>query len=158
MSCSGTINFTDLSSNGPTSWFWDFGDGNTSNLQNPSHTYQTGGIYSVSLTTTNQYGTNIYSLIDYVNIMDLNLSLIPDSACGSSSLILQSNSSNNNVKWYSDPLGQNLLFSGPIFTTPVLNNSTTYYILKARNEFANIFGGPSDNTFGLEVHTRGIDI
>ena len=79
MSCSGTINFTDLSSNGPTSWFWDFGDGNTSNLQNPSHTYQTGGIYSVVLTTTNQYGTNIYSLIDYVNIMDLNLSLIPDS-------------------------------------------------------------------------------
>ena len=60
--------------------------------------------------------------------MDLNLSLIPDSACGNSSLILQSNSSNNNVKWYSDPTGQNLLFTGPIFTTPVLNNSTTYYI------------------------------
>ena len=148
MSCNGTINFTDLSSNGPTSWFWDFGDGNTSNLQNPSHTYQTGGIYSVVLTTTNQYGTNIYSLIDYVNIMDLNLSFNSRfKTCGSSSLILQSNSSNNNVKWYSDPLGQNLLFSGPIFTTPVLNNSTTYYV-NAEMNFSNIFGGPSDNNFG----------
>ena len=147
MSCNGTINFTDLSSNGPTSWLWDFGDGNTSNLQNPSHTYQSGGVYSVSLTTTNQYGTNIYSLIDYVNIMDLNLSLIPDSACGSSSLVLQSNSSNNNVKWYSDPGGQNLLFTGPNYTTPVLNNSTTYYA-QAEMNFSNIFGGPSDNTFG----------
>ena len=35
--------------------------------------------FILCLTTTNQYGTNIYSLIDYVNIMDLNLSLIPDS-------------------------------------------------------------------------------
>jgi hypothetical protein len=43
--------FTDLSSgSGPvTAWFWDFGDGTTSNLQNPVHTYAIGGLYNVCL-------------------------------------------------------------------------------------------------------------
>jgi PKD repeat protein len=38
---------------GATSWLWNFGDGNSSNLQNPSHTYTSNGIYTVSLTTSN---------------------------------------------------------------------------------------------------------
>ena len=43
-----TVNFTDTSS-GATSWSWDFGDGTTSTLQNPSHTYATAGNYTVAL-------------------------------------------------------------------------------------------------------------
>lgn len=45
-----SVNFIDNSSNHPTTWSWDFGDGNTSNLQNPNHGYQTVGIFSVTLT------------------------------------------------------------------------------------------------------------
>ena len=45
-----TVNFTDLSTGGPESWLWDFGDGETSTLQNPGHDYFTFGIYTVSLT------------------------------------------------------------------------------------------------------------
>ncbi|MCH8319126.1 MAG: PKD domain-containing protein, partial [Bacteroidetes bacterium] len=52
----GTVNFTDLSTNTPTSWAWDFGDGGASTLQNPSHIYSTIGTYTVSLTATNAYG------------------------------------------------------------------------------------------------------
>ena len=44
-----TINFNDLSTGNPTAWSWDFGDGSTSTLQNPSHTYSTNGTYSVTL-------------------------------------------------------------------------------------------------------------
>ncbi len=51
----GAIDFTDESTNA-TSWFWDFGDGTTSSEQNPSHTYETYGDYTVSLTTTNDAG------------------------------------------------------------------------------------------------------
>jgi hypothetical protein len=43
-----TINFTDTSL-GATSWAWDFGDGTTSTLQNPSHTYAATGNYNVAL-------------------------------------------------------------------------------------------------------------
>ena len=47
-----TINFADTSTPAPTAWHWDFGDGNTSALQNPSHTYTSAGTYSVTLTAT----------------------------------------------------------------------------------------------------------
>jgi hypothetical protein len=48
-----TVDFTDSSTNTPVSWSWNFGDGNTSDLQNPSHTYTTPGTYTVSLTASN---------------------------------------------------------------------------------------------------------
>ena len=43
------VQFTDTSAGGPTSWAWDFGDGATSTLANPSHTYTAPGTYTVSL-------------------------------------------------------------------------------------------------------------
>jgi PKD repeat protein len=57
---STTINFQDASQPGAngniTNWDWDFGDGNTSIQQTPSHAYQAGGIYAVSLIVTNNFG------------------------------------------------------------------------------------------------------
>ena len=57
-----TIQFADTSSGAPTSWFWDFGDGGTSNQQNPSHDYSASGPFpknfSVKLTVGNAGGTN----------------------------------------------------------------------------------------------------
>ncbi len=44
-----TTTFTDNSTGNPVSWLWNFGDGNTSTDQNPTHTYSSTGIFSVSL-------------------------------------------------------------------------------------------------------------
>ncbi len=44
-----TVHFTDLSSQNASLWIWDFGDGNTSDQQNPNHTYSQTGIYQVHL-------------------------------------------------------------------------------------------------------------
>jgi PKD repeat protein len=52
------VEFTDLSSNSPTTWKWDFGDGTSSTEQNPRHIYLREGAYDVSLTVTNQYGSD----------------------------------------------------------------------------------------------------
>ena len=46
------IHFTDVSTGNPTNWMWDFGDGNTSSLQNPFHSYASSGTYNVSLIIT----------------------------------------------------------------------------------------------------------
>jgi PKD repeat protein len=50
--------FTDESLDGPTSWFWEFGDGGTSNEQNPVHFYVESGTYMVALTVCNEAGCN----------------------------------------------------------------------------------------------------
>jgi PKD repeat protein len=54
-----TTNFNDQSTSGGTilSWFWDFGDGTTSSLQNPTHTYPANGTYLVCLTVTDSCGS-----------------------------------------------------------------------------------------------------
>ncbi|MBK8706752.1 MAG: T9SS type A sorting domain-containing protein [Saprospiraceae bacterium] len=51
-----TASFTNISSQGTYSW--NFGDGGTSTQTNPSHTYQSPGVYQVCLTVTNSCGTD----------------------------------------------------------------------------------------------------
>jgi PKD repeat protein len=52
-----TVNFSDTSTGGPTSWAWDFGDGGTSTVQSPSHTYTSTGTFTARLTATNGQGS-----------------------------------------------------------------------------------------------------
>lgn len=59
--------FTDVS-NFATSWAWDFGDGNTSTEQNPSHTYASAGTYTVTLQATNANGTTELVKTDYITV------------------------------------------------------------------------------------------
>ena len=54
-----TADFTDTSTDSDgsvVSWSWDFGDGNTSTDQNPSHTYGAAGTFTASLTATDNEG------------------------------------------------------------------------------------------------------
>ncbi|MEO8228399.1 MAG: tandem-95 repeat protein [Chloroflexota bacterium] len=66
-----TVNFTDTSSNSPTSWAWNFGDPssgalNTSTVQNPPHQYLGAGSYTVSLTATNGSGPGSITKTNYI--------------------------------------------------------------------------------------------
>lgn len=62
------ITFTDESTGNPASWDWSFGDGNTSTLEDPTHTYVSNGTYSVTLTETNLIGTNETTREEYIMI------------------------------------------------------------------------------------------
>ena len=63
-----TTFFTDQSTNTPASWDWDFGDGNTSNFQNPVHNYTVAGDFTVSLTVTNADGSDTITDVVKVSI------------------------------------------------------------------------------------------
>ncbi len=63
-----TVNFTDQSTNSPTSWSWDFGDGGVSTLQNPSHAYNAAGNYTVMLTVTNFCGSDAETKASYITV------------------------------------------------------------------------------------------
>ncbi len=56
-----TAQFTDASTGAPTAWSWDFGDGTTSTVQNPTHTYASAGTYTVELTASNAAGSSVTS-------------------------------------------------------------------------------------------------
>ncbi|RYU72274.1 GEVED domain-containing protein, partial [Hymenobacter persicinus] len=64
--CVNPVQFTDQSQNAPTSWLWDFGDGQTSTQQNPRHCYTTAGTYTVVLTATNAVGSNSRTRTNYI--------------------------------------------------------------------------------------------
>lgn len=53
-----TVNFTDMSTNAPTSWAWDFGDGGSSTEQNPSHAFPSSSSYEVCLIAANAFGSD----------------------------------------------------------------------------------------------------
>jgi PKD repeat protein len=65
------VNFSDTSTptSGETfiSWAWDFGDGNTSTVQNPSHSFTADGVFTVSLQVCDPVGCNTASADITVN-------------------------------------------------------------------------------------------
>jgi len=72
-----TVNFTDLSTNGPTSWSWAYSPttityvgGTNSSSQNPQVQFNAVGLYTVSLTATNAYGNDTETKTNYINAVD----------------------------------------------------------------------------------------
>jgi PKD repeat protein len=62
-----SVDFTDQSTGNPSTWNWDFGDGNSSQVQNPTHTYASGGSYVVTLTAGNTCGSTDSVFTVYVS-------------------------------------------------------------------------------------------
>jgi len=60
------VQFTDKSSNSPTSWKWSFGDGTYSTAKNPVHKYSKAGKYTVSLTVKNAKGSSTKTISGYI--------------------------------------------------------------------------------------------
>ena len=52
------VTFTDKTKGIPTAWEWNFGDGENSTQQNPTHIYSKAGTYIVNLTVSNTNGTD----------------------------------------------------------------------------------------------------
>jgi PKD repeat protein len=66
-----SVDFTDLSTNDPTSWLWDFGDDETSTEQHPTHEYAEAGTYTVSLTATNAGGSDEEIKAGYIIVVEV---------------------------------------------------------------------------------------
>lgn len=66
------VSFTDLTTNEPTSWSWSFEGGtpSTSTAQNPKVVYSTPGLYDVTLSVTNEGGSNTKTETSYIQVID----------------------------------------------------------------------------------------
>lgn len=86
----GIITFTDMTtvtgSDTVSNWFWDFGDGNTSNLQNPIHNYSFSGSYNVTLIATSSIGCidtivlpiSVTNGLENIESHDISLNIYPN--------------------------------------------------------------------------------
>jgi len=124
--CSGVVQFTDQSSLA-TSWLWNFGDGNTSTEQNPLHAYLTDGTFTVSLTATNAYGSDVHSVNNMIAVdMPTAPTTTGASACGPATLTLGA-SGTGTLAWYDAAIGGNQITTGNSYNA-AFSNTTTYYV------------------------------
>ncbi len=65
------VHFTDLSTNNPSDWKWNFGDGSSGTGQNPDHAYRQPGIYSVTLTASDVYTSISHTKRDYITVVNI---------------------------------------------------------------------------------------
>jgi PKD repeat protein len=160
--CSGSISFTDLSSQNPTSWLWDFGDGNTSTQQNPTHTYSANGNYTVSLTATNPFGNNTKTESNYITVNlsgqgPVPASCIPLTGNGSFGFGITNFSFNtinkpsgNASEGYSDfTCYQTSVYAGKNYTISIVANTPAQHNIRAWIDFNNdgVFNASTELVF-----------
>jgi beta propeller repeat protein len=65
-----SVSFMGTATNSPTGWSWEFGDGGTAAIRNPSYIYTSAGTYTVNLTATNSFGNGKRSRPAYVTAIN----------------------------------------------------------------------------------------
>jgi len=145
-SCSGEVSFTDLSTNEPSAWNWNFGDGTTSTQQNPTHFYSASGTYTVQLTVFNAVGQGTQTSQDLVTVTLLDPPVAQNvELCGPGTAELVASGSNS-LLWYDQASGGSPLATGPMFTPPVSTTGTWYVENSSVPSPDN--GGATTNTIG----------
>lgn len=148
-SCVGEVFFYDASTFQPSSWLWNFGDGNTSTLQNPTHTYQQSGTYNVTLTSTNQYGSDTEVKSSYITINRPTAPSVADQmVCKDDDLsIISSGIGGGYLNWYTVATGGSPIHTGDTLEMTAVQNSTVVYVEEVI-EAPVLNVGPNNNSFG----------
>ncbi len=122
------VAFQSTSINTVTSYAWDFGDGNTSTQESPTHVYQNSGNYNVSLTVTNAIGSDTKTVTDFV---DVQIASLPNTAsttiCSGADETIELTGSNGYV-WYEQATGGDVVNTGNSIDLSGLTANKTYYV------------------------------
>jgi PKD repeat protein len=142
----GTLNFTNGSTNA-TSYEWNFGDGTTSNEENPTHTYTSNGEFEVTLTATNECGfaSSTQSIEVLVNGLGeipgiTGFNLFPNPNGGQFTMTLQGQAQKALEISFTNILGQRLMFEQVDFNSGSLSRQFAFdclaagvYVLKVKS-------------------------
>lgn len=146
------VGFTDKSTGNPTSWNWNFGDGNRSTLQNPSHQYDSAGIYPVTLIVKNAAGASTKTKNNYIIVNETGVAPIaefegtPVSGPAPLTVSFTDQSANNPTSWnwnFGD--GNNSTDKNP---THQYDGNGTYTVTMTAT---NAFGSDSETKTGYIV-------
>ncbi|HPX75406.1 MAG TPA: PKD domain-containing protein, partial [Bacteroidales bacterium] len=165
-----TVNFTDLSTNNPQEWLWNFGDGTSSTEQNPQHFYSEAGEYTVSLTCSNEQGNDVIVKENYIIVFEkpsLSFEVTDESSTGSADGTItltitggtepyQINWSNNSHGLYLENLSAGLYSVAVIDANNCMNTATVTVgvVTGIANNIKNnisIYPNPSNGNFKIEA-------
>lgn len=151
------VNFRDNCAFTATSWQWDFGNGNTSTLQNPAATFLTSGLYNVKLTASD--GTQTYTVTKTITVYRLpvvNFTADRINACVNDTLTFTSNITlgDAGIAAYAWGFGNGIAYSNPV-TRYIYNQTGAYTVTlvvqdsngcaanKAATNYIHIHNGPT---------------
>jgi Zn-dependent metalloprotease/PKD repeat protein len=145
-SCSGDISFQDQSTNGPSVWAWDFGDGGVSNSQNPLHIYTQDGIYDVTLVASNAFGSDTFSINQYITIDRPDApSVIGAIICTPDSVSVTATALGDLSIW-DEEFGGNVVATGGLYTSYLQQTDTLW--AESSEDQAALYVGPVNSSFG----------
>lgn len=143
--CSGKpVQFTDLSTGNPDEWIWNFGDGTSSNQQNPLHTFQdTSGIFTIRLTVLNNKCADSFKIINYINVLPpvARFNIVYD--CGTTTNVSFADKSIGAVSWLWD--------FGDGTTSIIQNPSHSYSALNTYTVSLTVTNGGCQNTISKNI-------
>lgn len=140
------VKFTNLSFNANT-YFWDFGNGNTSTQTNPTHFYTQSGTFHVKLVGTNMNGSDSVIKNTYIVINPPpSPTATGDTVCENQPATLTATGAGT-LSWHNAPIGGVQYATGASYTTPALQTTQTYYVQDAiPGNTGNV--GPLNNQIG----------
>jgi len=161
------FNGSAFTGNQPYEWYWDFGDGNTSTLQNPTHTYEIIGNYTVKLNVTDSENITTNDTT-WVNIRDYNNQPY-DPAKPSGPIICKKGKNYDYSTSTTDPNGDSVYYkwdwgdgtysdwlgpynSGQTFV--ICNNWSQWGLYKVRVKAKDVYGGEGNWSDMLWVYVR----
>jgi PKD repeat protein len=133
----GEVRFTDLSTSNPLNWSWTinpatvtFINSTNSNSRNPIVTFNAPGNYTIGLTASNTYGATTLVKNNFITVMNTPaMPIVPGyTLCDEGSSVLIASGSTGNYNWWTLPVGGSVLGSSSSYTTPVINQTTSYYV------------------------------
>ena len=143
LTCDPEVSFEDQSTEIPTSWVWDFGDGATSTQPSPTHVFTSEGTFSVELTVSNQFGTSIETQTVVIDLPDA--PQVSDvSVCEGDDADLIASSTGTSI-WRNT--SGDVILEGDILSLSGVSTSQSYTV---ENLVAPALGnvGPVNNNFG----------
>jgi PKD repeat protein len=145
-SCTGEIIFEDQTTGGPNAWNWNFGDGNVSSLQNPTHVYQQDGTYTVTLIAANNIGSDTFAIQNYITIDRPDAPIAQGVVlCSPDSVTIQA-SANGEIRYFDASIDGNLLDTGAFYSVYLAQTDTLWVENIETNPV--LYVGPLNNSFG----------
>jgi len=135
-----TVNFTNNSQN-ITSFLWDFGDGTTSTLQNPTHVYNDLGSYTVTLIGDAGICGTFTETKNYYIVVGALPPIINDTTiCGINNNVTLFANGSGLIQWFNSQSASSPIDTGSTITINNLNNDTTLWVNQIIHS-PNLYGG-----------------